>query len=203
MTQIHTSTPLDDGCRMPAEFGPHRGCWMLWPERGDTWRMGATAGPGRLRQGGRGHLRLRAGHGWRPAGNQWENARALLPDGVRVVEISSDDAWMRDVGPTFVVNDHGVPLVGSTGSSMPGEAWTAASTSPGIRDSLVAAKVLEIERADRYRAPLVMEGGSFHVDGQGTLITTGECLLNRNRNPHLTQNEIDACLKSLPERSQR
>ena len=67
---------------------------------------------------------------------------------------------------------------------------------PWDQDSLVAAKVLEIERADRYRAPLVLEGGSFHVDGQGTLLTTRECLLNRNRNPHLTRKQIEALLKT-------
>ena len=65
----------------------------------------------------------------------------------------------------------------------------------------MAGKVLEIEGADRYRAPLVMEGGSFHVDGQGTLITTAECLLNANRNPQLTREQIEASLKDLPERA--
>ena len=50
-------------------------------------------------------------------------------------------------------------------------------------DDLVAAKMLEIEALDRYKAPLVMEGGSIHVDGQGTLITTEQCLLHPNRNP--------------------
>jgi agmatine deiminase len=59
----------------------------------------------------------------------------------------------------------------------------------------VAGKVLEVEGADRYCAPLVMEGGSFHVDGQGTLITTRECLLNRNRNPRLDPKEIETSLK--------
>jgi agmatine deiminase len=127
--------------------------------------------------------------------NQWENARALLPEAIRVVEISSDDAWMRDVGPTFVVNDHGI----IRGVDWQFNAWGGLDGGlyfPWSQDNLVAAKVLEIERVDRYRAPLVMEGGSFHVDGQGTLITTEECLLNRNRNPHLTREQIEACLKT-------
>ena len=50
---------------------------------------------------------------------------------------------------------------------------------------------LEIEGCDRYRAPFVLEGGAIHVDGQGTLITTEECLLNRNRNPGLTREQIE------------
>jgi agmatine deiminase len=66
---------------------------------------------------------------------------------------------------------------------------------PWAQDSLVARKVLEIEGADRYRAPLVMEGGSFHVDGQGTLITTRECLLNDNRNPQRSRQEIETHLR--------
>jgi agmatine deiminase len=126
---------------------------------------------------------------------QWENARALLPDAVRVVEISSDDAWMRDVGPTFVINDHGA----LRGIDWQFNAWgglVGGIYFPWDQDSLVAGKVLEIERTGRYRAPLVMEGGSFHVDGQGTLITTQECLLNRNRNPHLAREQIEALLKT-------
>ena len=59
----------------------------------------------------------------------------------------------------------------------------------------MAQKVLEIERCDRYRAPFVLEGGAIHVDGQGTLITTEECLLNRNRNPDLSREQIERLLK--------
>jgi agmatine deiminase len=60
---------------------------------------------------------------------------------------------------------------------------------------VVARKVLEIERVERYHADLVMEGGSFHVDGQGTALVTEECLLNPNRNPHLTREHIEERLK--------
>ena len=70
----------------------------------------------------------------------------------------------------------------STGTSTPG-AGEAASTPAWERDERVARKVLEIEGADRYRAPIVLEGGSIHVDGEGTVLTTEECLLNPNRNP--------------------
>jgi agmatine deiminase len=127
--------------------------------------------------------------------SQWENARSALPRAVRVVEISSDDAWMRDVGPTVVVDGRGA----IRGVDWQFNAWGGLDGGlyfPWSHDSLVAAKVLEIERADRYRAPLVMEGGSFHVDGRGTLITTRECLLNRNRNPHLNREQIEALLKT-------
>jgi agmatine deiminase len=100
---------------------------------------------------------------------------------------------MRDVGPSFVVDDNG----GVRGVDWQFNAWGGLQGGiyfPWAQDSLVAGKVLEIQGSDRYRAPLVMEGGSFHVDGQGTLITTRECLLNANRNSHLTQKEIEAYL---------
>ena len=55
--------------------------------------------------------------------------------------------------------------------------------------------MLEIERAERYRAPLVLEGGSIHVDGEGTVLTTEECLLNHNRNPDLSREQIEDALR--------
>jgi agmatine deiminase len=62
------------------------------------------------------------------------------------------------------------------------------------RDERVARRVLEIEGADRYAAPIVLEGGSIHVDGEGTVLTTEECLLNRNRNPGLSRGQIERTL---------
>jgi agmatine deiminase len=195
MNNTHNTTPQEDGYRMPAEFEPHKGCWMLWPERGDTWRMGAKPAQAAFIEVAEAisafePVTVGASRG------QWENARSALPQAVRVVEISSDDAWMRDVGPTVVVSGRGGTI---RGVDWQFNAWGGLDGGlyfPWDQDSLVAAKVLEIERADRYRAPLIMEGGSFHVDGQGTLITTRECLLNRNRNPHLTREQIEASLKT-------
>ena len=193
MSKTIDSKPQEDGYRMPAEFEAHRGCWMLWPERGDTWRLGAKPAQTRFVQVAEAisafePVTVGVNH------RQWENARACLAEAIRVVEISSSDAWMRDVGPTFVINDHGV----IRGIDWKFNAWGGLDGGlyfPWFRDSLVARKVLEIESADRYRAPLVLEGGSFHVDGQGTLITTEECLLHRNRNPQMTKAQIETCLK--------
>lgn len=194
MSRTLTSTPLEDGYRMPAEFEPHRGCWMLWPERGDTWRMGAKQAQAAFAEVADAISRFEpvtigVSH------PQWENARALLPERVRVLEITSDDAWMRDVGPTFVTNDRG----DLCGVDWQFNAWGGLEGGiyfPWSQDSLVAGKVLETEGAERYRPSLIMEGGSFHVDGQGTLITTAECLLNANRNPGMTREEIEASLKA-------
>ena len=65
----------------------------------------------------------------------------------------------------------------------------------GTLDDQVAAKVLEIESTPRYRAPFILEGGAIHVDGQGTLLTTEECLLNPNRNPTLRRSQIESLLE--------
>ncbi len=95
-----------------------------------------------------------------------------------MVEISTDDAWLRDIGPTFVVDGSG----GRRGVDWRFNAWGGHGGGlyePWDRDDRVAAKVLEIEGPIRYRAPIVLEGGSIHVDGEGTVLTTEECLLNR------------------------
>ena len=118
----------------------------------------------------------------------------MLPDAIRVVEMSSDDAWMRDVGPDVRRRSHAACCVASTGSSMPGAGLNGGLYFPWDQDDLVARKVLEIEGRDRYRAPLILEGGAIHVDGEGTLITTEECLINPNRNPHLDKGQIEILL---------
>ena len=181
MTRTLATDPRRDGYRMPGEFEPHAGCWMLWPERPDNWRLGGK--PAQLAFA----AVAAAIAGSEPvtvgvSARQFANARRLLPPAVRVVEISSNDAWMRDVGPTFVVNDRG----GIRGVDWMFNAWGGLQGGlyfPWDQDDAVAQKVLEIEGRDRYRAPFVLEGGAIHVDGQGTLITTEECLLNPNRNP--------------------
>ena len=88
----------------------------------------------------------------------------------------------------------------STGASTPGAASTAASTSRGTATTGSPRKVLEVEGADRYRAPIVLEGGSIHVDGEGTVLTTEECLLNPNRNPELARGRDRAGAARLPRR---
>ena len=88
---------------MPAEWEPHAGAWMLWPERPDNWRDNAAPAQRAFAAVAAAIVKsepVTMG----VSADQFESARAMLPGGVRVVEISSNDAWMRDVGPTFVVN---------------------------------------------------------------------------------------------------
>ncbi|MGD9736614.1 MAG: agmatine deiminase [Solirubrobacterales bacterium] len=186
------STPRADGLRMPGEFEPHAGCWMLWPERTDNWRQGAAPAQAAFAAVA---AAIAAAEPVTVGASdaQFERARAALSPAIRVVELSSDDAWMRDVGPTFVVGDEGE----RRGVDWRFNAWGGhhgGLYSSWERDERVAAKVLEVERAGRYRAPLVLEGGSIHVDGEGTALSTEECLLNRNRNPELSREQIEAHL---------
>ncbi len=174
---------------MPSELEPHAGCWMLWPERPDNWRRAAQPAQ-------RACAALAAAISrFEPvtvgvSGPQFDAARALLPAAVRVVELSHDDCWMRDVGPTFVVNASGE----RRGVDWQFNAWGGLDGGlyrPWDQDERVARKVLEIEGCDRYAAPLVNEGGAIHVDGEGTALVTEECLLNPNRNPSLRRADIE------------
>jgi agmatine deiminase len=188
------STPSSDGYRMPAEREPHAGCWMLWPERPDTWR--SAAAPAQQAYAAVAEA-INASDPVTMAVSDahWANCRSLLSSSIRLAEISSDDAWMRDTGPTFLVREGG----GLRGVDWRFNAWGGLDGGlyfPWDRDDRVAQKVLELERADRYRAPIVLEGGSIHVDGEGTVLTTEECLLNRNRNPDLSREQIEETLTS-------
>jgi len=187
------STPAADGFRMPGEFERHDGCWMAWPERPDNWRLGA--GPAQEAFAAVAEaiavsepLTIAA------SGAQLERCRSQLSPSIRVVEVPSDDAWIRDTGPTFVIDDKG----GRRGVDWHFNAW--GGHKGGLypswdRDDRVAARVLEIEGDDRYRAPLVLEGGSIHVDGEGTVLSTEECLLHPNRTPDLSRDQVERALR--------
>lgn len=193
MTTLN-STPRADGFHMPAEWASQSQVWMIWPERPDNWRLG-----GKPAQAA--HVTLaRAIARFEPvtvavSAAQYENARARLDvPNIRLVEMSSDDAWMRDTGPSFVINDQGEVRGVDWGFNAWG-GFEGGLYSPWQRDDQVARKVLEMERLARYRTEgFVLEGGSIHVDGEGTVITTEECLLNRNRNPHMDRAQIEAIL---------
>jgi agmatine deiminase len=193
MTRTLTRTPRADGYWMPAEFDRHAGTWMLWPERLDNWRDGARPAQRAFAAVAAAIARFEP-VAMAVSAAQYEFARAQLPAGVRVVEISNNDSWMRDVGPTFVVNAAGRRRA----VDWQFNAWGGLNGGlyfPWDLDDLVAQKVAAVEGVDRYRAPLVMEGGAIHADGQGTLLVTEQCLLNPNRNPQLSKDQIERHLK--------
>lgn len=185
-------TPAADGWWMPAEFEPHVGCWMLWPERPDNWRQGALPAQGAFSAVAAAIARfepVRVG----VSALQRAAARALLPASVELLTLAHDDCWMRDVGPTYLVG--GQP--GLRAVHWQFNAWGGMSGGlyhPWDQDAQVAARILAHEGRQRYRAPIVMEGGAIHVDGEGTALVTEECLLNPNRNPGMTRERMEALL---------
>ena len=193
MSKLIASLPKLDGYRMPGEFELHEGTWMIWPERPDTWRMGGKPAQdvfARVAEAVSRYERMTVV----VSPGQFLNARRRLLPRVRVIEMTNNDAWMRDIGPSFVVNKEGdlrlVDWIFNAWGGLGGGLYF-----PWDQDEIVPVKIAEVEGLDRYKAPLVMEGGSFHVDGEGTCIVTEECLLNRNRNPNLTKEQIEDKLK--------
>lgn len=119
-----------------------------------------------------------------------EEAKKLCSEKVEFLVIPHNDAWCRDNGPTFVWDkDKKLSAV-----NWKFNAWGERFI-PYDLDNEVAPKVLEHYKVPYVSAPIVLEGGSIHVDGEGTLLTTKECLLNKNRNPHLTKEEIEEEVK--------
>ncbi|MCF8090816.1 MAG: agmatine deiminase [Desulfotignum sp.] len=182
--------PMRDGYWMPGEFELHKSCWMIWPQRGDTYRLKAEPAQKAFVEIARAILQFEPLNVC-VSKEQFDFAKDRLPEQVNLVEMASDDAWVRDTGPSFVVNqDRDV-----RGISWKFNAW-GGIFSPFDQDAAVAGNILAHEQILQYGAPLVLEGGSIHVDGQGTLITTGECLLNPIRNPDLSRKEIETYLET-------
>ncbi|MGZ4202821.1 MAG: agmatine deiminase [Thermoleophilaceae bacterium] len=192
MSATLTSTPAADGFRMPGEFSRHAGCWMAWPERPDNWRWGAKPAQEAFAAVAEA-IDVSEPVTMAVSDAQFDHCRSVLSPSIRVVELTTDDSWMRDMGPTFVVDGHG----NRRAVDWRFNAWGGLEGGlyfPWHHDERAAQKVLEIERIDRYRAPIVLEGGSIHVDGEGTVLTTSQCLLNHNRNPDLSREKIERVL---------
>jgi agmatine deiminase len=182
------ATPAEDGFIMPAEWHPHDRCWMAWPCREALWGERLDA----AREASAEVARAIAT--FEPVtmiANPEYLAEVSLRCGASVacLPMAHDDCWMRDNGPTFVVDGNG----GVAGIDWRFNAW-GEKYRPYDRDAAVAQAVLEHLELPRYAPPLVLEGGAIHVDGEGTLLTTEQCLLNPNRNPDLSKAEIEALL---------
>ena len=191
--RIIGTTPKQDGYRMPAEFEPQQGVWMLWPERNDNWRDGGKPAQKAFADVAKAIAKFEkvtVGASVR----QYQNARAKLPENIRVVELESDDAWVRDCGPTFLVNDKG----GLRAVDWEFNAWGGLVDGlyfPWDKDDQIARKICEIADVDSYRTEgFVLEGGSIHVDGEGTVLTTEMCLLSEGRNPSMDRGAIEHML---------
>lgn len=200
--KIENQYPAGAGYRMPGEFEPHQGCILIWPERPGSWGVGAEA----AREAFARVIEAIAQSEkvWVAVSeNGLESAcRRLLGkepsacmdeetgNGIVLFPAETDDAWARDIAPTFVKGPEGVRAV-----NWEFNAW--GGTVDGLyasweKDNGFAAYFAERFGFDWYdAAPFVLEGGSIHSDGEGTLLVTEACLLSKGRNPKLTRQQIE------------
>ena len=179
--------PARDGFAMPAEWSPHVRTWMCWPCRIETW-----GGPDGLLRAKQAVARVaRAISSFEPvviAARPLDAAEAKLATSgkTEIYEVPIDDSWARDSGPTFVTAPDG--RRGAVQWEF--NAW-GNKYHPWTDDAQFASRVARQSDARLFLAPLVCEGGAIHCDGEGTLITTEQCLLNPNRNANLTRQQIE------------
>lgn len=184
------TTPAAEGLHMPGEWDRHARCWMAWPCRPETWPTGAfDAATAAYTEVARAISRFEPVTMVCDPADVAEASLACGP-GVETLPLPISDSWIRDTGPSFVSDGKGRVA----GVHWRFNAW-GGNYPDCAKDQEVGRLVLEHLGLPRFEAPLVMEGGSFHVDGQGTLLTTEQCLLNPNRNPNLGKAEIEAYLK--------
>ena len=193
--RILDSTPKQDGYRMPAEFEEQECVWMLWPWWNGNWRLGAKPAQEAFCEVAKAIAKHAPVKMCVPP-VQFENALARLggTDNVSIIEMTNNDSWIRDTGATFLVNDKGGLRAvdwdfNAYGGLVDGLYF------PWDQDAMIARKMCEIAGADSYQPGIVLEGGSIHVDGEGTCITTEMCLLHPSRNPDKTKEELEQILK--------
>ncbi|CAM4458690.1 MAG: Agmatine deiminase [Legionella sp.] len=182
-------TPKQSGFFMPAEWHPHEQCWMAWPCHVETW---SKIGLDKARKAYA--LVANSIAQYEPVtmlvnpGDE-DLAKELCKDNVSIQTLPINDSWTRDTGPTFLLNkEHKL-----AGVNWIHNAWGGNYADCAL-DNKISAAVISKTKALSFSAPLVMEGGSFHVDGEGTILTSRECLLNENRNPQRSQQEIEQYL---------
>jgi agmatine deiminase len=193
----HATTPRALGFRMPAEWERHEATWLSWPradgisfpERYDVvpglWSAMAAA----LSHGEAVHVNVTDA----AQEASVRGALAAAPDArlERIVlhRIPTDEPWCRDHGPTFVVRDGELALV-----DWRYNAW-GGKYPPWDRDDRVPEQIAALLGVRRFDPGIVMEGGSFDVNGRGTVLTTESCLLNPNRNPSLDRGALETYLR--------
>jgi agmatine deiminase len=174
---------------IPAEWAPHRAMWVGWPSHGELWLdhldaardevealVRALAGPGREQ------VRLMVGNE-----EALPDAQARFADvkGVTVVAGLFGDVWLRDTGPIFGEGS-------KTANAFEFNGWGGKYDFP--HDDKVAGQIGEAAGVALTRHDFILEGGALDHDGQGTILTTGQCLLNRNRNAGWTAAAAEAAL---------
>jgi len=193
---VPQDTPAARGYRWPAEWEPHAATWLSWPKNADTW-------PGRLERAIEGFVGIvRALHFFErvnllvdSAGAE-QAARARLVAGgvppeadVRFVLAPTNDAWLRDYGPIFVVRGEGAQRERAL-VDFGYNAW-GGKYPPFDLDDAIPAELARRLALPRFAADFVLEGGSIDGNGRGTLLTTETCLLHPNRGSGRTREQME------------
>ncbi|HUF43071.1 MAG TPA: agmatine deiminase family protein [Verrucomicrobiae bacterium] len=192
------ATPRSLGYSMPAEWAPHRATWLSWPHNRETWptqlervrevwiEMMCALAPYE-------HVCLLVNDesAERDVAARLKQVRAAL-ENVSLIRIPTIDVWMRDYGPTFVSRAAGTEPLAINDWIFNG--W--GGKYPAYeQDERVAGEIAALLKIPVFDHNVVLEGGSIEVNGAGTCLTTEQCLLNRNRNPHMSRAEIECFLK--------
>ncbi len=182
------TTPAEDGFHLPAEWQPHERCWMAWPCRAEVW--GGDLEPARAAYA----EVAKAIAKYEPVTmicNPDDAAEASLAcgSGVNVHPLPISDSWLRDTGPSFLLG----PSRRIAGVHWGFNAW--GNLYPDhAEDRQIGRRLLEHLALPIYDAPMVLEGGAVLCDGEGTLLTTEQCLLSGERNPGLERREMEEIL---------
>lgn len=187
------TTPASEHFFMPAEWHPHQCCWMAWPCRAASWPFDLARVQASYLTVAQAIACFEHVMMITPP-EHYDTVHRLCGGGIEPVVLPIDDAWLRDTGPTFVINYQG----GLAGVDWQFNAWgeNRESLADYLQDVQLAQRLLEHIQIHRYAAPLVLEGGAVHVDGEGTVLVTEACLLHTDRNPELTQQAIEEQLQA-------
>ena len=190
MRLLH-SIPAKDGFSMPAEFEPHQGTVMIWPVRPGSWMDGGKPAQEVFARIARIIAKKERVYLLTNAADFAEVTKLFGEDGnIRVIEIETNDAWARDIAPTFVRRGGVVRGISWCFNAWGGE--VDGLYTDYIYDDMAAERICEelgLECYDAY--PFVLEGGSIHSDGEGTLLVTESCLLSPGRNPYMAKKDIE------------
>ncbi len=177
---------------MPAEWEPHVATWLSWPHNLESWPGAFETIPGVWAELVRTltqfePVRINAGRG--PVFDQARDMVGNVP-GVTIYDIPTNDAWCRDHGPMFLTGPRGCqPALVHWGYN----AW-GGKYPPFDHDVQVPRRIADELKFARFEPGIILEGGAVDVDGQGTVLTTEQCLLNPNRNPQLSRADVERYL---------
>jgi len=190
-------TPKSLGYHMPAEWEPQEAVWLTWPHNELTWPGGMLAEVEQtyiqiiraLHTGQKIKLLVRNSDSEATVRERLRRAEIILSQ-IVFVPIAAEDSWIRDYGPTFVINRDREQLAMVKWTF---NAW-GNKYDDLLADDRIPHEINKTYRLPMFEAGIVLEGGSIEVNGRGAVLTTEQCLLNRNRNPHLTREQIEDCL---------